>query len=255
MESPGTPSTAAPGPSGLSPRLQHYESLRLAVYGGNTCTVNFVRSVGARRIAEVGIYEGATSEALARYLDNRGELHLFDFASRVEPVVARLRALGYTNVVGHGNSEKLLDSYNWSLMRVLQAHTSPCWDYVYLDGAHTWELDALAFLLIDRLLVVGGHIDFDDYAWSPACSPSMNPAVRPLTAEEYTNEQIAEQHVARIVELLVRRDPRYLEIVPNKVFRKIGIIGGDRARWIDRRLKACAVSRAHVEPDRTVPAW
>ena len=39
----------------------------------------------------------------------------------------------------------------------------PIFDYVFIDGAHTWMLDALAFLLVDRLLRVGGYVDFDDY--------------------------------------------------------------------------------------------
>jgi hypothetical protein len=38
-------------------------------------------------------------------------------------------------------------------------------DYVFLDGAHTFAIDALTFFLTDRLLKIGGHFDFDDYSW------------------------------------------------------------------------------------------
>lgn len=200
------------------------------VHGPNRTTDAFVRTTGARYIAEVGIYEGDTSECLAEHLDGQGELHLFDFDHRVEQVTKRLRRAGHRNVVGHPNSEKVMDSYNWSLMKVLKEHPDPVFDYVFLDGAHTWPLDALAFCLIDRLLKPGGYVDFDDYDWSLQQSPTMRPEANPVTAELYTEEQIAVSHVRLIVDLLVRRSGRYEEVVEDKIFRKLqapaGEVGG-----------------------------
>jgi predicted O-methyltransferase YrrM len=188
---------------------------------GNHGTIDFIKTTNARTVAEVGICVGMTSEPLAKYLNGQGELHLFDYEDRVREVVARLKAAGYQNVVGHGNSRRIIDSYNWSLMRVLQQHSEPVFDYVYLDGAHTWNVDALAFLLIDRLLKVGGYIDFDDYHWSLARSPTMNPRAFPMTKQLFTNDQIRESHVRLIVDLLVKRDPRYAEVRKNKIYQKI----------------------------------
>jgi hypothetical protein len=48
----------------------------------------------------------------------------------------------------------------------------------------------------------------------------MNPDVFPATAKLYTDEQIEERQVALVVDLLVRPDPRYEEVVENKIFRK-----------------------------------
>ena len=76
-------------------------------------------------------------------------------------------------------------------------------------------------LLLNRLLKVDGYIDFDDYEWSLDRSPSQNPAVLPLTAELYTEGQIRDRPVALVVDLLVKRDPRYVEVVSNQIFRKI----------------------------------
>lgn len=188
----------------------------------NQETIDFVAGTQSRVIAEIGVYQGHTSELFARYLGGRGELHLFDFEERVREVAAKLEAAGYRNVVSHANSHKTMDSYNWSLMRVLQTHPEPIYDYVLLDGAHTWQLDALAFLLVDRLLKVGGYIDFDDYGWTLARSPSMNPGVFPATRRLYTPDQIEEAHVRLVVELLVRRDVRYIEVVENKIYQKVG---------------------------------
>jgi SAM-dependent methyltransferase len=106
-------------------------------------------------------------------------------------------------------------------MHVLAAHEQPVFDYVFIDGSHTWAHDALAFLLVDRLLRPGGYADFDDYTWSLRHSPSMNPQAYPDVEQLYTDEQIDRPQVALVVDLLVRRDPRYAEVVPNKIFRKV----------------------------------
>jgi len=193
------------------------------VFKPNLQTIDFVKSTNRQKIAEIGIYKGYTSERLAEHLSGQGELHLFDFRYRVTEVKAKLNAAGYHNIVIHGNSRKTYDSYTWSLMRLLQKHERPFFDYVFLDGAHTWHVDALAFFLIDRLLKVGGYIDFDDYRWSLKKSPTMNPDVFPATTRMYTQEQIRERHVKLIVDLLVKRDPRYKEVVKNKIYEKVAM--------------------------------
>lgn len=188
---------------------------------GNQGTINFIKTTGSRIVAEVGVNQGFTSLPLAEYLNGQGELHLFDYEDHVREVTARLKSAGYDNVVGHGNSRRTMDSYNWSLMRVLQQNDGPVYDYVYLDGAHTWDLDALAFLLIDRLLKVGGYVDFDDYNWSHEISGTMNPRVFPAINRMFRPSQIRESHVRLIVDLLVKRDPRYAEVKKNKIYKKI----------------------------------
>ena len=197
-----------------------YPRGELNVTAANAQTVEFFAASGCRTYAELGIYEGDTALAIARSLDGSGEMHLFDFEDRVDAVAARLREAGYENVFGHANSRRLLDSYNWSLMQLLAEHRGPIFDYVFVDGAHTWAHDALAFLLVDRLLLPGGYVDFDDYTWTIRKSPSMNPAVFPEVKQLYTDDQIDTAQVGLIVDLLVRLDPTYEEVIPNKIFRK-----------------------------------
>jgi predicted O-methyltransferase YrrM len=192
----------------------------LNVAGANAGTVELFASTDCLIYGEVGVYEGDTAMSVAEHLAGRGEIHLFDFDDRVNAAAERLREAGHENVVAHPNSRLLLDSYNWSLMEMLAAGDGPVFDYVFIDGAHTWGLDALAFLLVDRLLRVGGYVDFDDYTWSLRNSPSMSPDAFPEVEQLYTAAQIDERQVALVVDLLVRRDPRYAEVVPNKVFRK-----------------------------------
>ena len=200
--------------------FQSYPNGELNVTAANSRTVEFFAASGCQTYAEIGVYEGDTTLEIAMVLDGAGELHLFDFEDRVETVATRLREAGHENFVAHANSRRLLDSYNWSLMQLLQDHETPIFDYVFLDGAHTWALDALALFLIDRLLQPGGYIDFDDYTWTLRNSPSMNPSAFPEVEQLYTDDQIDTAQVALVVDLLVKLDPAYEEVVPNKIFRK-----------------------------------
>jgi predicted O-methyltransferase YrrM len=188
-------------------------------------TVEFLRGTGCRVIAEVGIYQGHTSMEIAKWLhrqgDGRGELHLYDFHDTVEQVGSRV-AEAYPDVTlrTFGNTYRHLDSYNWPLGQMLEQHTEPIYDFVFIDGAHTWAVDALTTLLADRLLRPGGYIAQDDYDWTLWGSPSMNPKAFPRTAEQYTEEQMKAQQVRMICDLLLRRDDRYEEVLPNRIWRK-----------------------------------
>ena len=106
-------------------------------------------------------------------------------------------------------------------MEMLRDGPVPALDYVYLDGAHTWAIDGFAFCLVDRLLEVGGYIDFDDYYWTINESPSTNPKAFPAIRRLYTDDQMGVAQVKQVVDLLVRRSGRYEEVKPNKIFRKI----------------------------------
>lgn len=211
-------------PPGLTQRIW---ALRQRVTGrplrpaaaANSGTLAFLAGTRCDVIAEIGVEWGSTSEGILRHLNGRGELHLFDYEDRLAVVARRLRSLGFENFVEHGNSRKTLDSYNWSLMRLLESHAEPMFDYVFIDGGHSWPLDALAFLLADRLLKPGGYVDFDDYDWTFAQSPTMNPRAYPAVRKSFTREQLETPQIERVVELLVRR-MNYEEIVPNKIFRK-----------------------------------
>ena len=208
--------------TGQTPATEHQVPDSLNVPDANDVTIDMVRSSGARKVAEIGIYEGATSQGIAEVLAERdGELHLFDFEDRVEAVARRLAPISNCRVVAHGNSRKIMDSYNWTLGRLLDQPQAKKFDYVFIDGAHLWGIDALTFFLADRLLEVGGIMDFDDYVWSLAMSTTMRPEVLPVTGEIHTEEQIEAPQVELIVERLVRTDPRYEEIVADKVFRKV----------------------------------
>ena len=97
-------------------------------------------------------------------------------------------------------------SYTWRLMKFLEQDPLPSFDFCYLDGAHNWFVDALAFTLVDRVLRPGGWIIFDDVDWTYATSPALSKTewVQNMPADERETPQ-----VQKIFDLLVKTHPNY----------------------------------------------
>jgi len=171
---------------------------------------------GTSTALEVGIDKGETTRELSKYFDT---VHGFDFDFKCD----KLKGTLPSNVKLHCSTLKaIMDSYNWDLMKFIREGIRA--DYVYLDGAHTWNIDALAFLLADRILAVGGVVEFDDYGWYIGKSQSsLNYWQNEHGGVEniYTDEQVYTPQVALVVDLLVKRDSRYEELVKNRVYRKV----------------------------------
>jgi predicted O-methyltransferase YrrM len=96
-------------------------------------------------------------------------------------------------------------------MRLLERYregrrTRPVFDFVFIDGAHTWEVDGFAFFLVDKLLKPGGWLLFDDVHWTMAGSPTVRDSerVRALPDEEKNTPQIM-----RVFALLTMQHPDY----------------------------------------------
>ena len=70
----------------------------------NVETIEFVRASCSKIIAEIGIYNGATSLELAKVLDGSGELHLFDYYDRVAAAKEKIEDAGFCNVKTYGSS-------------------------------------------------------------------------------------------------------------------------------------------------------
>lgn len=168
--------------------------------------------------AEFGIYLADTARNVCEVFPN-ASLHLFDFHEAVDKAKEKLGKFP-NRIFYYGNTQRYNDSYNWSLMKLIQQSNGPIFDYCFLDGAHTVAIDALSFFLCDRLLRVGGFMDFDDYPWRLRGS-SLDPERVPPVAEQYTDEQVDAYQVKMIVDNLVRRDERYVEVVKEKIFKKV----------------------------------
>ena len=203
---------------------------RCAVTGkGNYLVVDIIKAMTTdgtpiKNYAEIGIYKGDTVHLVAHALEPGATMQLFDYTDRIREVEARLKADESLadkdlDVRLTPNSDLIYDSYNWSLAQCLMEGLS--YDMVFIDGAHTWHHDGMAFMLADKMLRPGGIMVFDDVDWALAISKTMRPCVYEEITEQYTEDQIVALQIKMIIELLVKPDPRYEEIIENFAYKKV----------------------------------
>jgi predicted O-methyltransferase YrrM len=166
----------------------------------------FVREHRPASCLELGVAHGVSALYIAAALEANGAGSL----TAVDRVQARSRQPLAGDLVEQAGLSGRVDvvyhetSYTWFLHDVLRAQRvdegtiEPCYDFVFLDGAHTWDVDALAFGLVDRLLRPGGWILFDDLDWKLDDRWGRHP-----------DHQHGLAHVAEIWELLVVTNPAY----------------------------------------------
>lgn len=193
----------------------------VAVGNHNVETVDFIKKINPKAIAEIGIYKGHTTMEIIKNISQDTELYLFDFDDRIKEIKVKLDNKGFKNYHLFGNTYKYLDSYNTSLNALWSKVKTPIFDYVFLDGAHTFPIDCLTFFICDKLLKKGGYIDFDDYNWDLVSSPSQGPKVFPLTKKLYSDQQIKEKGIKMIIENYILGNDNYKEIIKNKIYQKI----------------------------------
>jgi predicted O-methyltransferase YrrM len=168
----------------------------------------FVRENGFTRCLELGFGNGEGSVYIASALEanGRGSLTSVDLPVALERRPSSPELLERAGLSHRVNVVTEPGGYVWWLRRKMREQLKgdafePAFDFVFIDGAHTWEVDGTAFLLVDRLLAPGGWILFDDLAWD-ATDPATN-------VPDNTREL---EHVQEIWDLLVATDPRYDEL-------------------------------------------
>ncbi len=166
----------------------------------------FITQRSLPRVLELGFNWGVSSCYIAAALAKLGggQLLSIDLESRAafEP-----GAEGFLKALGLRQYATLFyerETYNWRLRAFLHMDPRPEFDLVYLDGAHLFEPDALAFLLAERMLAPGGYMIFDDLNWTLERSEfhSAQPEVRALPEDIR-----ATPHVREVFELLAKPHP------------------------------------------------
>jgi predicted O-methyltransferase YrrM len=191
------------------------EQARLLVgdTGGGTSTVHgaeiheFVRSNGFVNCLELGFAwgVGAVYVASALQANGKGKLTSVDMPAVADRVVVGKELLERGGLAPRVEVVLEEGGYNWFLHRKLKeqardGYFEPLYDFVFLDGAHTWLDDGFALLLIERLLKPGGWVHLDDLAWIPG------------ERTDYPEHQRTFSHVRDIWELLVVRNPQFDEM-------------------------------------------
>jgi len=171
----------------------------------------------AKSCLELGFAHGVGSAYVTAALEEQGfgKLTSVDQTQaqqrkpRADDVIRQIGLSEYVEFVFHEIS------YTWFLMDAVEQ--SKTYDFVFLDGAHTWDVDGFSFLLLERILAPGGLIIFDDLDWTYAKSPSMAkidvPEVFRQTAQ-----------VRKVYEILVKSSP-----VISKAWEKDGWAYAERA--------------------------
>lgn len=164
-------------------------------------------------VAEIGIGIGATSVEIVKRLRDIDSFYFFSFEQDVEELDADLKATDYCKckLYPMGNSTATYDSYTWNLSS-LCLENKRMFDLVYLDGAHSFFHDALATVLLKRLIKPGGILVFDDVPWSHQKSPTQNPEKRPQVLEDFTMEQIETEQIRRVIDIFMENDDEWERI-------------------------------------------
>lgn len=168
---------------------------------------------GIEDVLELGFAHGTSTAYIAAALDEKRS----GCVTTVDRGDAMEREPNLHQVLRHLGLERWVrpvlatQSYNWELMRVLDrqtagTETTPCLDFCFLDGAHTWETDALAFLLVDRLLRPNRWMVLDDIGWSFASSPSLRDSER---VQRMPQEERDTKQIRKVIDLLVRPSGDY----------------------------------------------
>lgn len=168
---------------------------------------DFLLRKGSTRVLELGFAHGVSTCVFAAAMEETGG-HVTTIdrvsAQHREPNIYEL--LERTGLADRVTVVLEETSYTWALMRFLEQDPMPRFDFVYVDGAHSWDVDGFAFYLVDQLLEPGGWILFDDLNWCLAGSPTMSALPEVLALPEI---QQRTRQVRKVFRLLVRRHPNY----------------------------------------------
>lgn len=164
-------------------------------------------------VCEIGIGIGATAIEIVKRLKKDDSYYFFSFEDEVNALNEDLKQLEYCvcKLYPMANTKRTYDSYSWNLAKMIldQKERKTFFDFVYLDGAHTFIHDAITTVLLKKMIKVGGILLFDDVDWTLANSPTMSPSVNKNTGLRYSDEQIEACQIAMITDLFMKDDEQW----------------------------------------------
>jgi predicted O-methyltransferase YrrM len=172
----------------------------------------FVRNARPAYSLELGFAHGTSSCYIAAALQENGSgtLLTIDHERAKQRVPNIFTLMEHTGVGVFIEPAFCSRSYTWELMKLIELHTAdgvttPVFDFVFIDGGHTWDSDGFSFLLADRLLKPGGWVLFDDVNWKPSFNAGED------WLKEMPEEERDVAHVEKIVSLLLVPHPSYTD--------------------------------------------
>ncbi|MGP1395734.1 MAG: class I SAM-dependent methyltransferase [Inquilinaceae bacterium] len=167
---------------------------------------DFIREHGIARVLELGCNHGISACYAAAAVANQPN----SYVVTVDRLAVAAYRPGVCTFAEALDLQKTLipfferQSYNWRLRCFLKMHPQPVFDLIFIDGAHTFETDALAFILSERLLRPGGWFIFDDINWSVSSSLTARIGHGDVSLLE---DEIEARQVRDVIDLMVRDHP------------------------------------------------
>jgi len=188
----------------------------------------FIIENDVRECIELGTAFGATACVMAAAVQElgKGKVVTMDIQLTQPSVMALREHVGLPEDAIEVIVDKL--GYNWYLADLIQKQTDnsgyckPLFDFCLLDGSHEWTQDALAFLLIAKLLKPGGWIAFDDINF---CF-NMMPNVEQTQYAKYSDKERETFQLKMVYDLVVR---------PHPDFRDFKITDEGRIGWARKK--------------------
>jgi predicted O-methyltransferase YrrM len=172
---------------------------------------------GLTNILELGIAHGTATCYMAAALEELGAGLVTAVDLTEADVCFRPSAeeqLGKSNLGRFARIVRMQTGYPWFLHDEIRSSTCdgvcrPSYDLCIIDGPKNWTIDGLAFFLVDKLLLSGGWLIFDDYLWTYAGADSRRDSTDGITHRRLSDEERNTPHIKEIIELLVMQHPSY----------------------------------------------
>lgn len=183
-----------------------------------TALYNHIFEMKPKQCLELGFAHGVSSCYIATALKDIGEGHLtsvdIDTSRYRIPPIEEL--LNLTDVKPFVTVVREKTSYNWFLKKEIERNTNhgvciPYYDFCFIDGPKNWTIDGLAFFLVDKLLLAGGWIVFDDYSWtySQHFARTGTRVTDGINHQELSTEELEIPHIEAVFRNLVMQHPSY----------------------------------------------
>jgi len=163
-----------------------------------------ITKYNSKALVELGFFHGVSSVYMAAMLQNMGgsrtltTIDKLDAKERTPNLDGLAAELGLSEFIEPYYEPR---SYLWRLKAFIEEGRR--FDFCYLDGGHTWADTGFAFFLIDKLLVEGGLILFDDMKWTPEHMP---------WAADWPEDERTTPAVERVWSLLAMQHPNYKKV-------------------------------------------
>jgi len=174
---------------------------------------DFIISNKCENILELGFENGTSTCYMAAALEEIGKGRILTIDREetigIEPDIYSL--LEKTNLQNYVKPIYAPRTYIWELLKIIENQTEngvckPIFDFCFIDGAHTWEVDGFAFFLVEKLIKDGSWVLFDDLNWKFSESHTLKDSefVKLIPEEEKQSAQIE-----RVFTLLVSQHPKF----------------------------------------------